>query len=223
MTDHTAALSFGVAPAVTTGFVPTIRKGDRLGDRRTAPPLSSTLGAGTGILTARRRGAPRRTCGTGRGDAGATGGCHARDAALAGTAEAVPLPAAHADAVLAGTAYHWFDRERAHPELARLVRPGGTFAAIWNLRDESVDWVARLGDAAGAMPGYRGIRDELPDITTFGDGFMVPERREFPHRVSYTPERLLGMIRTRSHYLTAGEERRRQLDRALHDLDHRPP
>src|SRR5690348_12905637 len=59
---------------------------------------------------------------------------------LAGSAEAIPLPDGSVDAVMAGQAYHWFDPETAHREIGRVVRPGGVFAPIWNIRDESVPW-----------------------------------------------------------------------------------
>jgi len=56
-------------------------------------------------------------------------------AALAGTAEAIPLPNASVDAVTAGQAFHWFEREPALAEMARVVRPGGGLALLWNAWD----------------------------------------------------------------------------------------
>ncbi|WP_020499556.1 class I SAM-dependent methyltransferase [Sciscionella marina] len=46
-----------------------------------------------------------------------------------GTAEHTGLPDACADLVTASQALHWFDAERALPEVARILRPGGVFAA----------------------------------------------------------------------------------------------
>jgi SAM-dependent methyltransferase len=46
-----------------------------------------------------------------------------------GTAEATGLPDGCADVVTASQAMHWFDPDRALPEIARLLRPGGVFAA----------------------------------------------------------------------------------------------
>ena len=57
---------------------------------------------------------------------------------VAGSAEAVPLPDASVDAVVAAQAYHWFDNDEARLEIARVLRLGGVFAPIWNIRDESV-------------------------------------------------------------------------------------
>ncbi len=55
--------------------------------------------------------------------------------ALAGTAEALPLPDASADTLTVGQAYHWFAGEPALAEFARVLKPGGRLALIWNARD----------------------------------------------------------------------------------------
>lgn len=56
--------------------------------------------------------------------------------ALEGTAEAVPLPDASADAVTIAQAFHWFHAEEALAEIHRVLRPGGGLALVWNTRDE---------------------------------------------------------------------------------------
>ncbi len=66
--------------------------------------------------------------------------------AIDGTAEAVPLPDGCADAVVAAQAFHWFRGEEALAEFHRLLRHGGRLGLIWNRRDETVDWVARLAN-----------------------------------------------------------------------------
>ena len=71
------------------------------------------------------------------------GGAVPRAEVLDGTAEAVPLPDGSADAVVAAQAFHWFDAPRALAEVARVLRPGGGLAMVWNTRDASVDWVDR--------------------------------------------------------------------------------
>jgi len=51
---------------------------------------------------------------------------------LAGTAEAIPLPAASVDAVFAAQAFHWFANDDAIAEIARVLRPAGVLCVIWN-------------------------------------------------------------------------------------------
>jgi SAM-dependent methyltransferase len=48
------------------------------------------------------------------------------------------------DAVVVGQAFHWFDPSRALPEAARVLRPGGWLALIWNERDEADPAMAEL-------------------------------------------------------------------------------
>ena len=55
--------------------------------------------------------------------------------ALAGTAEAIPLPDRSVDAVTCAQAFHWFRAEEAVAELRRVLRPGGGVALLWNGRD----------------------------------------------------------------------------------------
>jgi SAM-dependent methyltransferase len=72
---------------------------------------------------------------------------------LAGTAEAIPLADAAVDAVTVGQAFHWFRGDEALVEIHRVLRPDGRLGLIWNGRDESVEWVARL---TRIMEPYRG-------------------------------------------------------------------
>jgi ubiquinone/menaquinone biosynthesis C-methylase UbiE len=49
-------------------------------------------------------------------------------------AEETTLDDASVDFITAGQAFHWFDRERARTEFARILRPQGWIALIWNER-----------------------------------------------------------------------------------------
>jgi ubiquinone/menaquinone biosynthesis C-methylase UbiE len=73
--------------------------------------------------------------------------------ALPGTAEAIPLEDGSVDAVTVGQAFHWFDGDAALAEIHRVLRPGKLLGLIWNVKDESVDWVRQLSEIVEA---YRG-------------------------------------------------------------------
>ena len=68
--------------------------------------------------------------------------------AIDGRAEDLPLADRSVDAVVAGSAFHWFDREPALDEIARVLRPPGVFGLLGNRFDTSVDWQRRSGSAA---------------------------------------------------------------------------
>jgi SAM-dependent methyltransferase len=73
--------------------------------------------------------------------------------ALAGTAEAIPLDDDSMEAVTVGQAFHWFDGDAALAEIHRVLRPGKRLGLIWNVKDESVDWVRLLAEI---IEPYRG-------------------------------------------------------------------
>lgn len=67
---------------------------------------------------------------------------------VAGRAEATSLPAGSVDLVTVAQAFHWFDLGATRAEFARILRPGGKAALVWNDR--------RTGGSAIAE-GYEAI------------------------------------------------------------------
>ena len=59
--------------------------------------------------------------------------------ALVGTAESIPLDDDSVDAVFVAEAFHWFGTSAALDEIARVLRPGGTLAVLFNERDGELD------------------------------------------------------------------------------------
>jgi len=55
--------------------------------------------------------------------------------AVSGTAEATGLPDRLADALTVAQAFHWFATEGVLTEIARVLKPGGHLALVWNRRD----------------------------------------------------------------------------------------
>jgi SAM-dependent methyltransferase len=102
---------------------------------------------------------------------GSAGAPAARPTAVtvtAGSAEATGLPDECADIVTASQAMHWFDADRALPEIARILRPGGIFAAYDYDWPPCIDWetdqayaafdrkVEELETARGTRPPHAG-------------------------------------------------------------------
>jgi ubiquinone/menaquinone biosynthesis C-methylase UbiE len=135
--------------------------------------------------------------------------------ALPGSAEAIPLPDASVDAVLAGNALHWFDMNVAGPEIARVLAPGGILAGLWNVMDNRADWVAGLervsGSAAiGARDTLSSWRAATADMHLPNTGLVAqfgsPEQAEFPHGQRRTADSLVATIATRAGMLVLPEQ-----------------
>ncbi|GAA1142636.1 class I SAM-dependent methyltransferase [Streptomyces javensis] len=152
--------------------------------------------------------------------------------ALSGSAEAIPLPDASVDAVLAGNAMHWFDMAVAGPEIARVLAPGGVLAGLWNVMDDGVEWVSGLARVSGsAAIGPRdtpaGWRAETADTHIPRNGvparFGSPEQAEFPHGQRRTADTLVATLATRAGVLVMPErERQATLGRIRAFLASRP-
>jgi SAM-dependent methyltransferase len=152
--------------------------------------------------------------------------------ALPGSAEAVPLPDASVDAVLAGNAMHWFDMEIAGPEIARILEPDGILAGLWNVLDDRVEWVAELerisGSAAiGPRDTFGSWRARTADAHLPNRGssgwFGSPEQAEFPHRQRRTADSLVETLATKAGMLVMPEqEQKATLDRIRAFLASRP-
>ncbi len=129
--------------------------------------------------------------------------------AHAGRAEDIPLPDSSVDAIVVGQAMHWFDDERACPEMARVLRPGGVLAGFWNADDHAVDWVAGLAGAARREVDVvrRSAFGPLPGHPPFGPG----ERRLFEHAQRRTAASLTATIATHSHVLVLPPDERAAL------------
>jgi SAM-dependent methyltransferase len=129
--------------------------------------------------------------------------------ALAGSAETIPLPDASVHAVFVGQALHWFDLDRALPEIGRVLRPGGSLIAAWNTNDGRVPWVAELSELAGTESWQGEKPDDLDN--EFGSAlgrFGTLTRETFPHQMVRTVDSLVNSIGTHSAMLVATPEQR---------------
>lgn len=78
---------------------------------------------------------------------------------LAGSGEALPLADASVDAVTYAQAWHWVRPADGLREAARVLRPGGVLALVWNTDGAGVDWLDRLNELYG---GGRAAVEKLP-------------------------------------------------------------
>ncbi|KRC58678.1 hypothetical protein ASE14_19250 [Agromyces sp. Root81] len=134
---------------------------------------------------------------------------------LLGTAEDIPIEDDAVDAVVAGQAWHWFQPDRAIPEIARVLRPGGVLGLVWNSRDTRVDWLREAGeimherhDASATFESYVQVGPPFGEI--------AEHTVEWGARMSR--EGFLDLVRSRSYFITASPEEQHATIVALETL-----
>jgi SAM-dependent methyltransferase len=159
---------------------------------------------------------------------------------LAGRGEDIPLPAASVDAVLISSAWHWLDPERAVPEIARVLRPGGALGVIWVFRDTREPWVAEFNGLARESSGMSGMSGMSESS---GTGANTPEGRRRRREVMFPPgtpmsppeenlieypltrtkDELFGLLGTYSGVITLDAEQRTAFSRRVRAFLDRQP
>ena len=127
----------------------------------------------------------------------------ARLHAVAATAECLPMASESVDLVTAAQAFHWFNPPIALAEFARVLRPGGAMALLWNNRDRSrhpiVDRFEEL--IRRYNPAHdREYRDQDWPAKIAQSGRFHPTTH---HRIEWewciTPDQFVGFSRTISY------------------------
>jgi SAM-dependent methyltransferase len=122
---------------------------------------------------------------------------------ILGTAEDIPIEDASVDAVVAGQAWHWFVPERAVPEIARVLRPGGVLGLVWNSRDTSADWLREAGEI---MHERHDASATFESYVRIGPPFGPIEEHTVEWREPMSRSRFLDLVRSRSYFITASPE-----------------
>jgi SAM-dependent methyltransferase len=137
--------------------------------------------------------------------------------ARTGSAQNIPLDDDTMDAVLCAQSFHWFATSEALQEIHRVLKPGGSLGLVWNVRDESVPWVAALTRIMkpfeGDAPRYHSQkwRNAFP-----AQGFSPLREKRFSHRHTGPPEKvIIERILSVSFMAALSSDRREQVTSQL--------
>lgn len=137
-------------------------------------------------------------------------------------AEACGLAAASVDLAVAAQAYHWFDPAMARAEFARILRPAGRIALVWNERRAAgtpfLEGFERLLLRFGT--DYVKVRDQARDLAAIGVAFggTAPAPLRFENHQDLDLEGVLGRLRSASFLPHAGAPEFAALAAAASDL-----
>ncbi|MGO4258712.1 class I SAM-dependent methyltransferase [Marmoricola sp. RAF53] len=120
------------------------------------------------------------------------------------TAERIPVPSRSVDVVVCAESFHWFDHAVALPEIARVLKPGGVLALVWNVRDEGIPWVRKLGRIIGSEMSTTELEEPAAHSEHFRD--LVAE--DFRFWQSLRRDELFDLVRSRSYVATLDEPTR---------------
>jgi SAM-dependent methyltransferase len=134
--------------------------------------------------------------------------------APAGSAEAIPLADAAVDAVLVGQAFHWFERDRALAEIARVLRPGGTVGLLWNRIRPGEPWVEEI--ARLMREASHSVEADAP--WTGRADLSDPEWRTFTHDHETDADGLADNVSSRSQVILRTDEERREVLARVREL-----
>lgn len=112
------------------------------------------------------------------------------------TAEDIPANDRSVDVVVVAQAFHWFDHDVALAEIARVLKPGGHVALVWNSRDERIPWVRKMGDLLGRQDLDTSSAERLVHSDLFG--FM--EETTSKHWQEVNRETVIDLARSRSSF-----------------------
>lgn len=152
----------------------------------------------------------------------------------AGTAERTGLPDSAFDLVTMASSFHWANFDQATCEFARILRPGGRFAALWNPRRVDANPFTQAIEAFlhELVPGLRRVSsgnseftDSLTQRLSACDVFEDVVYIEGDHVVRQSPEAYLGVWRSVNDIrVQAGERKFREflahVERAVEGVEH---
>jgi SAM-dependent methyltransferase len=122
-------------------------------------------------------------------------------------AEQLPVPDRSVDVVVAAQAFHWFDLDEALPEMARVLKPEGHLALVWNVPDESIPWVRKL--CAIMSPSRREL-DPTEALVASGY-FGTTEHATFTFWQEVDRETLVDLALSRSGQILLPDEERARI------------
>ena len=130
------------------------------------------------------------------------------------------------DALVAGQSWHWVDPAAGAAKAAQILRPGGVFAAFWNVHQPEPDAAEAFGDItrrlAPELPAfyrrdmaqsrtYSAYRDKTEEGLSATNHFTAPTMHLFDWDMRYTRDAWLDVVPTHGGFAQLPPDRAARL------------
>jgi SAM-dependent methyltransferase len=125
-----------------------------------------------------------------------------------GTAEATGLGEASVDLVMCAQAFHWFRPQEALAEFARIVKPGGRLAVMWNKRDNRDPLTDGYSQAIVECCEVQAAEERPfdPELLVTGTGFEERQNLTFANTHQLNEENFLRRATSASYVPNYGPD-----------------
>ena len=133
-----------------------------------------------------------------------------------GSADATTLPNASVDAIVVGTAFHWFDPASAQAEFSRILKHGGWVLLAANERDPQTTTDRAFADLlAGYHDDALTLMRDLDDCAPAAFLGAGAVRRVFPYALTLNATDFKALALSRSYMPGSADPRRSQAEARL--------
>jgi ubiquinone/menaquinone biosynthesis C-methylase UbiE len=138
----------------------------------------------------------------------------------AGTAERIPFPDATFDLVTAAQAFHWFDPDRALPEIARVLVDGGGLAVLWNAWDPDDPIGAEVLRVLAPYdpPDLRKRHETALAVLSRSELFRGATQRTLHYTETFDAHRLAGRVASITFIASAPDAARASVEASIRQL-----
>ncbi|KJA14644.1 hypothetical protein HYPSUDRAFT_72456 [Hypholoma sublateritium FD-334 SS-4] len=129
--------------------------------------------------------------------------------------DATGVESGWADLIVIAQAYHWCpDYEKASAEFARILKPDGTLALIWNLEDtDGAKWVAQIREIIekhehGAPQFHHGHWRQTFDTVSYQKYFQPHEQKSWNYHTQGTRESVIDREFSKSYIAVLPQDKK---------------
>ncbi|KDE08777.1 hypothetical protein MVLG_00884 [Microbotryum lychnidis-dioicae p1A1 Lamole] len=142
-----------------------------------------------------------------------------------GLFDKIPVEDVKADLVCIAQAFHWVgtDGSKAIKEIARVLKPGGLCAMIWNLEDREQPWVAKVREIyehhEAGTPQYRlGLWKSIFRTEEYTTSFSEHSLKNYSQILTTNEDLVVNRALSKSYITALPKEKQDELAGRIRDI-----